>query len=183
MRIGTIEATKINDLWMVEYDSGELESATNSIEITGLDGDTDEEYIFLMRLRNDDTTADVLYEGRFNSDSGNNYGDQRMRAYGSTLAAASNTGLDAMVFGYSGDADNNDRMTFGIYHLFIKTGNKRLVISQFGRELGANVATEVQGRAFVWNNTLDNLTSIQLIADQTNGLAQDSHIELWKLNL
>ena len=126
-----------------------------SLTISGLDGNTDEEYVLICRFIDDDTTGG--YYLRFNNDSGNNYGYQYIKGSSSTASAVRDTSEAQIDLGYT-NTDGN--ICFSKHLIHVKSGYVRTVISESAEDISGTTVTSIKLLGQVWNNTADNITSI-----------------------
>ncbi len=153
MRVGDIDAD-IPNMMCVVYDSGELTSAVTSIDITGLEGDTDTLYeVFFRFIMDGDGTVSM----RFNDQNAQVYGYQRMKGADSTASAE--RGTSQWNLGIGGGNDGYQVLN----HMIIHTGND-LSTTGVQTYLRSTVGTYVGSlykEGFVWNNT-DEVTSLNI---------------------
>ena len=173
MRIGNIDGN-INDMWEVVHDSGELTSAITSYDITGLKGDTDIEYQLISRVVGN-TSSGYNVKLRINSDSGSNYGQQLIAGTDSSASANRATGIVNLPLGR---VTNSGDITFATMHLFAKSGKERTAISQEIINVSGTTVPTLYKRAMVWNNTADELTSLNIFMDFASGIGIGSRFIL-----
>lgn len=152
-----------------------LPYAQTSITISGLDGDTDEEYMLICRLVNGATAATEL-KLRPNNDSGSNYGYQFLRAYSTTVEANRSTSYTGTFVNYA----NQNNLSFSETIIYAKSGYLRTMISKQSWSIIGTTVTDIVITGNSWNNTTDNITSLVIYADQTNGLGIGTVIELYR---
>lgn len=175
MKLGNINA-EIDGHWVVAHDSGELATAVTSYDITGLSGDTDVEYQLIMRAVNDSASSSYRY--RLNNDTATNYGYQYITANGTEKTAARGTFNTLSSTWIAGNTIG--QIEFAKIHIFAKSGKERTVISQTSEGNSGTGVSIVSKVAQVWNNTVDELTSINLFATATDGFGVGSRIILLK---
>jgi len=156
MRFGTLNGN-LEGFWVVAHDSGELASDTNTYEITGLDGDADIEYQLIVRYIQPGAVNLLL---NFNNDTGANYGKQFIFGRDTTAQSIRFTGqgeirITQAVSGSSGD------IAFSNSHIFAKSGKERTLINMNCADVSGTTIINVEKSSSVWNNTADNLTSMQ----------------------
>lgn len=151
--------------------------ATTSITISGLDGNTDVMYRLTARTINGYNGQSATHI-RPNNDSAANYGYQQLYGTDATFGAGRSTNRTSILNLTYTDLLNDS--SIGELYLYTKSGYVRPCINIFGWSiLGTTVGgIELDGK--VWNNTADNITSLVVFADQTNGLGIGTAIELWK---
>lgn len=162
------------DTWQKIYEN-ELSSSATSVTISGLDGNTEENYFLFVTLKNG-YAGTVTYRLRLNNDSGSNYGYQNIQAEGSTGTAnrATDSGI---ILGY---ATAQDYMSQSTVNLFSKSGNNRLILVQRVYNLDeTRTIGGIEVAGWSWNNSGSNITSMVIVGSQTDSIAVGSVIELW----
>ena len=177
MRVGTkyITGTFSADQYVKIYENI-LSSATTSITISSLDGDTDEEYLIITRFVSgyDGVTNFYIY---FNNDSTTtNYGYQTLQGVGPGVSASRDTDLCPWL----GRADSLGNISMGEMFIYTKSGFVRTVLDKFIRDVSGTTVTNIILLGFSWNNTVDNITSLVIASSQTDGIGIGSSIELYK---
>jgi hypothetical protein len=165
MRTGILEGD-INGLWQVAYDSGELTATTSSVTISGLNGDTDLEYMLISRvnLAEEAPTAPEAVL-RFNGDSGSNYGIQRMQGQNTSAGAARFTPTYFARLGYS---ETETEISFSKCHIFAKSGKERTGLTLEANRITGTTVDAIWSYANVWSNTADEITSMTIAATDDN---------------
>ena len=171
MKIGTMDGL-IDGLSQVVYDSGELTSADTSITISGLTGDTDEEYTIICRFVNDYAGA-VGYQLRPNNDSGSNYGEQTLRGESTTADAFRATRTYIVL----SSAVAQNELSMCNLNLYSKSGYARTSINLLTNSISGTTVSEVRHVSSVWTNTADEITSL-VLSDQTDAIGIGSRIIL-----
>ena len=175
MKIGTIDGL-IDGLSQVIYDSGELTSASTSITISGLIGDTAEEYMLIYRFVNDYAGGAAIYGLRPNNDSGSSYGFQRLRGRDSTPEALRATPTSFALT--TGLAQNS--LTMGEAYLYAKSGYVRTLTNFAVDDVVGTTIDKVASYGESWTNTADEITSLVIFADNTDGIGVGSRVILLK---
>lgn len=116
MKFGTIDGL-MHGQWTVVHDSGELGTAVTSYDITGLDGDVDEEYMLIIRIVNDYAGSSSV-NMQINDDS-STYGQQRMSGNDSTASANRETSNSSISVSLT-DAQN--KLSLTKFNIKAKTG-------------------------------------------------------------
>ncbi|MDX1957820.1 MAG: hypothetical protein SFU98_04565 [Leptospiraceae bacterium] len=159
----------------------DITAPTTSVNITGLDGDSDVQYKIIYRIiSNGGTTSNQLYITINNDTNTSNYGWAGYSGYlgSSTVAYASSaTALGLILSGASGGANNGSVHT-GEGTLFAKSGNFRTMIGNFSRWLSSPNAY-VSNLYTIYSVTGTNITSIQFNANESNTIGAGSRIEVW----
>lgn len=164
-----------NEYWVVAYDSGELGSAATSITISGLSGNTDEEYELITRTVNGYNGAIGIYI-RPNNDTGANYGEQNLYASNTTITA-SRDASSAIWIGYPTALGN---LSFTHTKIHAKSGYQRTTLTKKCTNVTGTTVGYVWTRGDTWTNTADEITSLVIFANRTNGLGIGSRIILLK---
>lgn len=149
----------------------EFTSAATSYDITGLDLDSDGIYYIFMSLGNAVGPTDFLYN--FNDDSTvNHYERETILANGNALS--SSRANDNVIFNVQ--AGGSYGTTYGII-----TKDQAGYVRYYAFGNSYTMANIVQFYiSGVWNST-DNLTKITIVADDANGIAIGSRIQLFKV--
>lgn len=139
-----------------------------------LTGDQDLEYILEARIVNG-------YNGgvngcvRINNDTGSTYGYQGL--YGAnTTTSASRNALDRMYVTSASALGNLMQFELTIH---AKSGYVRTALLDSLDGAATTTVAQVSKQGFSWNNTADEITSLVVLADQTNGLGKGTQITLW----
>ena len=174
MKIGTMDGL-IDGLSQVVYDSGELTSADTSITISGLTGNIAEEYTLICRFVND-YAGTMEYGLRPNNDSASNYGDQYFIGSGASASAARITPT------YITLALNSTQNYLAMCetYLYAKSGYVRTALTIQSNSVTGTTIGEVASRGQSWTNTADEITSLVVFANQTDGIGIGSRIILLK---
>lgn len=167
-----------NKSWRLVSET-DVGAATNQVDITGLNGDSDFEYQIRVKII-----------------SGANGG------YYALQPNADSTGANYNLKGWSGNAHNDNVVisttalpVAGIYcgytnavgqqsisenSVFSKTGNSRVFFTHRANAISTTAITDSIGTTYtVWNNSANNITSFRLISQNINGIGVGSHIEIW----
>ena len=176
MRAGKINTQGIisADTWERIYDNILTEAAT-SLTISGLAGDTDEEYQLQARIVNG-YNGSSEYRLRPNNDTGTNYGYQYL--IGSNTAATAARGTDTGI--YIGGIDALGNLLQDEIKLQAKSGYIRTAIQENASPISGTTITNVKLLGWSWNNTADEITSLVIVSSQTNGLGIGTQITLWR---
>lgn len=169
----TCELGRLLGVWEVVYEDT-LTAATTFVDISGLDGNTDKIYRFIMRLRAG-VAGVTRYYIRPNNDSGANYGRQLGEFEDVNVTAqrfANETGY------YVSYSEAAGRLSIVNFFLFPRTGYIRTGILLAGCDMYGETVEEVFISSHSWNNTAANITSLRLVASQANGLGIGSSILL-----
>jgi len=178
MRTGTLDGIIHGGEFQKVYDSGELGSAVTSLTVSGLDGDSEVEYLILCRLINA-VNATTFFFVRPNNDSGANYGYQSVRGISSATGAVRDTSENGFRVSINGTQNSLD---FSKHLLHAKSGYVRTFLSFMGEEIRGTTIQNVQSFGQSWNNTADNITSLVFLASEANGIGIGSRIIVLRRN-
>ena len=157
-----------------EYD---VPSATTSVNIAGLNGDTDMNYIVTTRIVNGNPNMDYFLQ--FNADTNtSNYGKRTMVhtdgiSYNNNF---SNSEMGIFTGGH-GSAGSNG-ISFSKLEIYAKSGTMRFSIYRSGHFTSTTSWSNHAGYAW-WTNTASNITSMTLTTNVANAIGAGSHIEVW----
>jgi len=175
MKTGALAGTIYGNEWQMVYDSGELAAAVTSLTISNLNGDTDKEYRIISRLVSG--AANTNFYVRPNNDAGTGtYGEQWINGANTTLAAYRQT--TGIGFYNHYELNASGQVNFADLVLYAKSGYIRSGITKYMDGVVGGAIVNVGSVAGCWNNTADNITSIVIAADQTNGLGIGSRFIL-----
>ncbi len=139
-----------------------ITSNTTDIDITGLNGDVDEYYEFVVKAKLKVTSGTGTLRLRINNDSGaTNYRRQRTSFNSSTLEG----GVSSQSFIDLGFATLNNGISFGKFNLTAKTGEQRYFTGNYNDSNGPTTNI-ISG---YWTNIADNITSMKIIAGDSSG--------------
>jgi hypothetical protein len=167
----------LSNLYSVVYDSGELLSAQTTISITGLHGDTDEEYLLIVRGVSG--AASNTFNLRINDDTGSNYGAQHVRGESASVIGG-RTVDNKIILEWQGMGSGH--LGFSQTRIIAKTGTARLVAQQCVNQINGMTITDYRIAEWSWNNSNDEITSLTVYAQQTNGFGIGSRVILMKKN-
>jgi len=148
--------------------SNVLSETTNYINITGLDGDSDIIYELYFYVVPFGAIANI--ELTINYDSGANYYLVYIIGNGTTPTTSSGSGNYLVLAGV-----NAGTISIGKFTIFAKSGNYRSVSGYYQSSSGLDTGI----RTGMWNNSADNITSIQLTAS-SNSFNTGSYFKLYK---
>ena len=157
----------------------ELTTTALVIEVSNLNGDTDEIYNIIFRGVVITTTANSRIHLHLNGDSVGNYGFQYLLGNAATITALRDVAEAGMLINFAIVTTTNTRM-FSDCYLYAKTGNERLCISEAVSDEDGRFARYNWVVGSIWNNTSDTVTSIKIsgvVASTTFGTS--SVLEIW----
>jgi len=175
MEYGNIDPNEI------KYDSFEkafettLGAAAQTVDITGLDGDTDEIYVLdIMIVAAGAISAAVT----INNDAGANYSSQELVGASAAITAARTAGDNDIRMNSLAQAAGE--LIKSKLFLRAKSGQIRTgTISGSDKITGTTVAQKYE-KGISWNDSGSNITSIKIDALVAAGLDIGSKITLWK---
>ena len=149
-----------------------------TVTFSGLDGDTDGEYMMLFRLRTPLASA-VNYTLRPNGISANQNTIRR------TVVAAVTTTATFTTLNFASAGNVTIKQWIGVLHLDAKTGTtaRQIVSNSTTRLTGLTVATGGLRRSNYggsWDDTVTNITSLDIVSDLDNGIGAGSQLCLYK---
>lgn len=170
--------TKGTALWTENFTPpvyADYGGAITNLHITGLDGDVDEEYELIGRFINGYNGA-TTNSVRLNNDSGSNYGHQYLIGNNTDATASRATGDKINISSCLALGD----VGMSVSKLFVKSGYVRTLITKSASGIATTTVNSVVLRGQSWNNTADNITSLNILTNQLNGIGVGSRIILLK---
>jgi hypothetical protein len=167
--------------WQTEAGGMEivLDSTTTSnsdvFAFPGLSGDTDEEYLIVARIISAATSPE--YRLRFEADSGNNYGHQRMFCESTSIYAGRNTSDNGIYLAFNGASGQIAHIKITVY---AKSGYNRTIISEALCASSGTTASRSEYVTGIWNNSSTNISAISINSSAPNGIGAGSHFVLYK---
>lgn len=169
----------VTGAWECIYDTT-IAAATQAVNISGLEGDTDVMYKLQTNIINDAPSISTNYL-QFNSDTGQNYGYQDMYGYDSTAACGRATTQTTLFLHFILAAQNATNA--GEALIYAKSGKVRTIINKSPSGVSSTTVLDVTLNGQVWNNTADEITVINVTSTEATGIGSNSTIKLWRLNL
>lgn len=154
----------------------ELATATTTWNITGFDGDNEEQYIILGDIQNDSGLL-TAYRLRFNADGANNYDFQLLMASNAVITA-SRANVDGYIIGAANVGQKDNFVGFIVSG---KSGVRRTGTVIQGREISATQITSVVVTANQWRNSADPITQMNLHSTQVDGIGVGTRIQIFGL--
>jgi hypothetical protein len=166
----------VNGTEKVVFDYEVTGSAVSSVGITGLNGDVDQWYTILIRTVS--TTGGNNIGLRINGDTGSNYGRRNINAASTTISDASGALSYHYVCGESSGSN------FSVIRLYAKSGAVRMLTSLDAEAITTTTVLSCSVKACVWNNSVDNITSLTLTSSAGNtSIGVGTRIIILKSNL
>lgn len=150
-------------------------AATQSVIVSGLNGDADVEYQIIARIK---TGTAGAYWVRVNGDTaGASYGQSYVQGSGAGPNASATTAAVGLALG-AGNA--NDWALFNAL-LFAKTGAPRMLTATQLQKVANPLTTTMQSgvNTGVWIDQASNITQLEIYGDIAGSIAAGSHIEVW----
>jgi len=153
-------------------ESHDFASAATSYTFSGLDGDTDEVYFAVFRIVKA-VAAAITVVLKPNGITTNQVTKGTIDGTGSGSISTSTLQIVANGSGTTGDVDH------GTLPIDAKTGVIRT--ARLNSLEAAGSSAYVIDAALSWNETATNITSIDVVCDQANGIAAGSYVRLYKV--
>jgi hypothetical protein len=153
-----------------------LTEAATSLTISGLNGDTDIEYILEIKIVND-YNGSVTYYARPNNDSTpGKYGYQFIYGNNATYSAARSTASGFVV----GNCGAQNHISACVLNIHAKSGYIRTANAEITKQIIGTTVGFAEEWSQVHNDSVNNYTSLTITADQANGLGIGTEINLYK---
>ena len=157
----------------------DLTGTQDNVNVTGLDGNTDKEYMIVTRIASP-ITAFCAYGIRPNNITRSNiYGFQYIGGGGAPTAIAGRNVNEAFL----NLTTNNTAGQVAYSHGFMlaKTGSSRMLHNLNVQQMPAASSTITDNYYFssVWIDSTTNITSLNFVATNTSCYGAGSHIEVW----
>ena len=167
-----------NKSWRLVSET-DVGGATNQVDITGLNGDSDFEY--QIRIKIISGANGGYYTLQPNADSaGGNYALKGWSGNAHNDNVVISTTALAVPGIYVGFTNAVSQQTLSETSVFSKGGNSRVFLTQRANAISATNVTDSIGTTYtVWNNSGSNITSFRLVSQNINGIGVGSHIEIW----
>lgn len=156
-----------------------LGAPATSLTISGLTGNSDALYRIRGRIVSGASSNDLKLT--FNSDTGSNYGRQKI-AGANTTASAERIALTAIYLNQASGLASGDLLRFEKI-LYAKSGYVRTAIEESSEAIATTNVNAITLTGLSWNNTTDEIIQMVLTATQTNGLGIGTEIIIERLNL
>lgn len=165
----------IDNVWQRVY-STTLGSASTTVVIPGLDGDTDIEYKFKVMIKSAVTGVSGFTVGiYFNGDTSDTYGWRR-DAYGTSTSTSDNADPNIRVGELT--SSTQEWLTLEGY-IQAKSGLPRTILFRSSEvSTDDKTVTSIMYGSGSWSNTTNNLTSITFISSVVSSLDENSRFEL-----
>ncbi len=175
--VRSIEDAVAAGIWEIIADVETVDGATQ-IDVTGLDGNTDEQYFFAIHgTENGNGQIDV--DIRFNGDSGGNYQTQLAGGQGAGAFAVRFT--DAVGFKVTEADSGREFAAYGWIGAKILPGNGVRTITNNAEGGSGAAAIEAWTGAGFWDNEVDNITSLSIVGLNGGEFAAGCRFTLMKL--
>lgn len=156
--------------------TNQADGPVTSLTISGLDGNTAEEYLLRVKvagLCHTPTHITILP----NNDTGANYGAQTLQGNSTTVGAEGTTAATSWVLSYN-SLDNGSVAQYEST-IYAKSGYVRTMLSQGVDRTATTVPTYAQTQGHAWNNTADNISSLVIKTSVTGTALGPGTIELY----
>ncbi len=178
-----IESIPTQKTWRLIYEN-DVTTTTGSINVTGLDGDSDVEYMINTKFIGAAGAVAGSFFIEVNGDTtACNYKLHHFYVHyvGATVTNGTPACNGAAGFLLSGTAATNT--TTGVVFtskalLFSKSGTKRVALTQGTKALSTTDAWTMNAMQW-WENTSSNITSMRFFFSNGTGIGVGSRIEIW----
>lgn len=176
-----IEGIPTEKSWRLIYEN-DVTSTTSSIVVSGLNGDSDLEYMIFTKFVGA-TAGNGEFLIELNGDSTNaNYIIHTMAAVnGSAPTSFLNStvsGAGLQINSTSGSTLTAGTIFISKLLLFAKTGTRRIALFESGKTLNTSESVVSSGSLW-WGDTSSNITSMRFFFSNGNGIGVGSRIEIW----
>jgi len=153
--------------------------AATSYTFSGLTGDSETEYRIVAYVKNGYDGAIAVKVRPNNDDGADHYGYQYLDGTNATASAGRDTSYDAFIIGGA----NSGGISFGELTINAKSGYVRTSISKIAGSIATTTVGNITLYGQSWNNTADEITSLVILADQTDGLGIGTDLFLFARRL
>lgn len=172
-----------NNLWVL-LDETTLLVTTSSIEFSGLNGDSVEEYMIISKFVESVFTAggNVSKALWFNSDTGasSNYTREYMYAAGVNIYSILSTSTAIVLcYGVSAAAGEYVSSAFCKSYINAKTGHNRSIVGVSSGKVNEKSVGGIARHGGVWDNTSDTISSITIAGTTAITMEPNTNIQLW----
>jgi hypothetical protein len=156
----------------------DLTASANSINITGLNGNTDILYNLIINAISCQVGADYVYARLNNDSAANSIGLEEIYGSNATTSAIQYSTLNSLNLAYF-NAINTSSLDSVL--IFAKSGGPRILLGGHNWGISGTTISSVWKTGQVWIDTSANITSIFLYTGVANNIGSTSHVELWAL--
>jgi hypothetical protein len=156
-------------------------SAITSHTFSSLTGDSETEYRLVAYIKSNYAAGNCDYYLTIHADTGNNYGRQRLLGT-NNVASADRTAGHGTGFLLGTDVPNNN-ILFADTIISSKSGVIRPAIIKTAYPITSTTVTNLGLTGSIWNNTANEITSMQVLALQTGGLGIGTDLFLFARRL
>jgi microcystin-dependent protein len=153
--------------------------ATNTITINGLNGNVDSRYKINCRFIDGAGAITNVYFLRINGDSGTNYGYQNIQGAATTPTAFRDSGT---IFMYVSEGNSSGAVSQSESLLYASSGSVRSMLTTTSLDMTSNIVPTIRTHGTSWNNIVDNITSVEIGSNQTDGMAAGTVVEIMTLS-
>ena len=175
IKITVVNADADNTFYLDNFYWGTNPPLT-SLNITDIDGDVDEEIMVICKLINGYDGA-VIYGLQCNEDASTNYSNQYLDGTNTTVSGARTSGDNYINIGYNSALNE---LCFSRIIGCLQSRDIRPFIIISGSGISGTTITSIRNGTAIWGVASTNITSINILASQANGLGKGTHIILYK---
>jgi len=152
------DGTANGNLWVKVHE--ETVENVSDLEITGLNGDTDEMYLLYAYATDDPAHTHVM---TFNGDSTSNKGLQNLKVIGGSASGTAQANRSVFDFlGVQSSGLTTTVVGFSKSIIYAKTGAERTLFTQYGSASGDSVGNGFTSLFQCWADATTTITSIKL---------------------
>lgn len=168
-------------MWVLASEQTIAGTSTANIDVTGLNGDTDIEYMVFIRF-NQATNSSLLriFLGGGTAITGSAYGYQRVTGISTAVAGTRDTSEQGIIV--NNETSNNTTGSIFVKCLiYAKTGNERTFLLQSMKTYGGTFVRSLNSLAGILNNTATTITSMHFgDEDGVINIEPDMNIQIWR---
>ena len=177
--VSTVDEGELQSIWKKIYDNV-LTSATTSITISGLHGDTSKFYKLVFYIvMGADTAAASGHHLRFNGDTGTNYGTVYTLSDDGTVSGGQFNATDHIYID-DFDAHQLGYVGYTTVDVYAKSGHERMAVVSTGNRATGSTMHRVCNLSGVWSNTTSEITELNFVAEDTNGFGAGTYIVVYE---
>jgi hypothetical protein len=156
----------------------DVSTASNQVDITGLNGDIDMEYKILAKLTSGNASGGGYYALRPNGDAtAGNYDGKSVSGDGATPASSGLAPTIGVFFGYSSSLSSVAMVEISV---LAKATSVRVFAGDIVNDIISGLISSSVGKMYyTWNSPGTNITFFRIVSPNTNGIGAGSHIEIW----
>lgn len=178
LTVGTITSgVALGATWRRLYSTDITGSAVDSVTVSGLDGNSDIEYLIYARFVAAVSTepSDFFVSPNGDEDT-SHYNFQSVWSVNGTAGGSEGVSFAGLWHGLTYVAGE---ITQGWSRMYAKTGFDRVLVGQFTSRYTSGDMERIYQVATAWENSADNITSLVFHSSVSTCIGIGSHIEVW----